>query len=480
MKHIRFLSRLLNRPQMIAPAAGAAVLAALMPGAELRGWDGEADRSEREARAYGVVNGIAIIPIVGELVHRGAGMDAMSGLTSYQALADMVSDALSDRKVSALLLEVDSPGGEAPGCLDFAEWVAEQRGVKPIWASVNQQACSAAYAIACGADRILIGESATAGSIGVAWYHTDISEALRKGGVNVTFLSRGARKLAGRPELPLSDEDAAMVDRLIGHDYDRFCALVARNRGLPVEAVQATEAAVLMGRDAIAAGLADDIATLEEALMNLSTQTAPTGARLQAAGRAALLTSTAMAGPSKPKEPTTAPAPDTPPAAPPAPPAPEPTPAAPAAPAPAPEPAPVVAPADVPPNPPRHDPPATNPFQPAEVAEACTAAGFPQLAGPLLRQGATMAQVKERLAVAGEIRQAATLAGKAGMAASLVEAGMSLEAARTVIFAAAASNDAAIQTDPTHSGGPAKAAAAIDPGAIYGRLNTFPHQRKGI
>lgn len=476
MKHVRFLSRLLNRPQMIAPAAGAAVLAALLPGASLRGWDGEADTIERDPRAYEVSNGIAIIPIVGELVHRGGSMDAVSGLTSYQALADMVSDALSDRKVTSIMLDIDSPGGEAGGCLDFAAWLGQQRGVKPVWASVNQRACSAAYAIASAADRILIGESALAGSIGVAWYYADISEALKKEGTKVTFLFRGERKLAAHPALPLSDEDAAMIDRTIGVDYQRFCALVAKHRNMTAEAVQQTEAGIFIGRDAITAGLADDIATHEEALMALATQIAPSGARIAApTARAALLAGAAagavMAAPKTTTEPVPAP---NPPATDPVPPA-----APQADPAPPAEPAPVVLPADVPPNPPRHDPPATNPFQPVEVAEACAAAGFPQLTAPLLRQRASLAQAQARLSMAAQVKEAAVQSGQPHMVDALVESGMSVEAARTILFSARAGADAAIITDPTHQGGAPKPKAALDAGAIFGRFNeTITPQRR--
>ncbi|WP_338661768.1 S49 family peptidase [Pararoseomonas sp. SCSIO 73927] len=489
MNHVRFLSRLLNRPQMIAPAAGASVLAALMPGASLRGWDGEPDTIERDARAYGVVNGIAIIPIVGELVHRGASMDALSGLTSYQALGDMVSDALSDRKVTSIMLDVDSPGGEAGGCLDFAEWLGQQRGVKPIWASVNQRACSAAYAIASAADQILIGESALAGSIGVAWYYADLSAALAKEGVKVTFLYRGERKLAAHPALPLSDEDAAMIDRTIGVDYARFCSLVARHRDLSVEAVEGTEAGIFIGQDAIAAGLADSIATHEEALMALATHIAPAGARIASpSARAALLAGAAGAALAAPKTGGT-PAPAAP-ASPPVDPA-APAPAAPAVPPAPPEPPagdppadPPAgpAPADVPPNPAHYDPPATNPFQPADpvaVAQACERAGFAQLTSGLLAQRATMAQVTARLTLASEIVSSARLLGQPAMGAELVGAGVSLETARKLLNTKAAEADAAIVTDPTNSDGPGKAKPALDAGAIYGRLNeTITPQRR--
>jgi signal peptide peptidase SppA len=426
VNHARFVSRLLNRPQLIAPAAGAAVLAALMPGARLDGWDGDTSNDDREPREYAVCEGVAIIPVIGELVHRGGMMDALSGVCSYQGLGDMVSDALADPGVAALAFDIDSPGGEAAGCLDFAESLADQRGIKPMWAIINQSACSAAYAIASACDRILIGESAVAGSIGVCSYHTDLSQMLTSEGVKITFLYAGSHKIDGNPAQPLSDgartEWQADIDQL----YARFCGVVADNRGLSLDSVRGTEARTYLGQDAIRAGLADQISTFEDAIMALANRNAPEGARLNSPD-------------------TTPPASPTPPTG-----APELTALQPVAVA--------------------REIPQTDPVA---VAQACAAAGHPGLIAGLLEQHASMEQVQQRLTAATAITEAAVQMGMPTLGQKLIAQGVSLEGAREILFDAKAAADAGRPTDTAR---PATAPAAaeartLNVGAIYATHN---------
>lgn len=480
MRHARrFVSRLLNRPQLIEPGAAAAVLGALLPGAEILAYAGPADPVERDARDYQVTtSATAIIPIVGELVHRGAAMDASSGLTSYQALQDMFADALGDPGVTGVLLDIDSPGGEASGLLDFTEWLAAQRGIKPIWASVNLAACSAAYAVASAADRIVMaGADAVAGSIGCVAVHTDLSGALAKQGAKLTFVYAGAHKIDGNTAMPLPDavrdECQAEVDAL----YDRFCRVVAANRGISPARVRDTEARVFRAADAVAFGLADEIVSQEDALIALTERRAPAGARLSAAtrSRAGVL----MAEPAAPQP---APIPVPVPVAPVAVPAPPKPAAPPSSPPPTPPqtdvepPVPDAAPteqdqADMPAEeadqqPRRNTPSSPVPAHPQALANACTKAGFPELIAPLMAEGATMAQVERRLADAKGIKEAAAQAGLPGMASAMIRAGMSLADARSVIFSARAGAADATPIASAHAGATAGSGASAPPGPI--------------
>ena len=90
--------------------------------------------------------GIAVIPIHGSLVKRSLGMEAASGLTSYGDIDAMLNAALADPQVGGILLDIDSPGGEASGSFELARRVREAAAVKPIWAVANDAAYSAAYA----------------------------------------------------------------------------------------------------------------------------------------------------------------------------------------------------------------------------------------------------------------------------------------------------------------------------------------------
>ena len=111
----------------------------------------------------------------GTLVKRTAGLDAASGLTSYAEIGAMLESALADPQVAGILLDIDSPGGEASGSFELARRVREAAAVKPIWALANDSAFSAAYAIASAADRVIISETGGVGSIGVIALHIDQS-----------------------------------------------------------------------------------------------------------------------------------------------------------------------------------------------------------------------------------------------------------------------------------------------------------------
>ena len=119
--------------------------------------------------------GIAVIPVHGTLVKRTAGLDAASGLTSYTEVAAMLDSALADPQVAGILLDIDSPGGEASGSFELARRVREASAVKPVWAVANDSAYSAAYAIGSAATRLIVSETGGVGSIGVIALHIDQS-----------------------------------------------------------------------------------------------------------------------------------------------------------------------------------------------------------------------------------------------------------------------------------------------------------------
>jgi hypothetical protein len=106
--------RVFATPLMIARAKLDVILGVLAPrlqGAALEPREATAPRSLFEVTA----DGIAIIPIFGTLVRRTTGLEAQSGLSSYASLSDQIAEAASDPSIRAILLDIDSPGGEAEG-----------------------------------------------------------------------------------------------------------------------------------------------------------------------------------------------------------------------------------------------------------------------------------------------------------------------------------------------------------------------------
>lgn len=219
--------------------------------------------------------GIAVIPVHGTLVRRTLGLEAESGLMSYGTLGEQLDAALASPEVTAILLDVDSPGGESGGVFDLADRLRAATQVKPIWAVANEMAFSAAYALASAANRLFVSRTGGVGSIGVIALHLDQSVKDANEGLRYTALFAGARKNDLSPHAPLSDSAQARLQAEVDRVQGLFLDTVARQRGLPREAVQATEAGLFFGPDAVTAGLADGVATLDQALTELAAFVSP-------------------------------------------------------------------------------------------------------------------------------------------------------------------------------------------------------------
>lgn len=224
-----------------------------------------ADRSTLNANPS-----IAVIPIHGTLVRRTVGLEAESGLASYTSIAGQLDAALANPNVAAILLDIDSPGGESGGVFDLADRIRSAAGVKPVWAVANDMAFSAAYALASGASRIFVSRTGGVGSIGVIAMHVDQSVKDAQDGVRYTAVFAGDRKNDLNPHEPISDEAHAFLKSEVNRVYGLFVETVAKHRGLEAEAIQATEAGLFFGQDAIAAGLADAVGTFDDALLQLA------------------------------------------------------------------------------------------------------------------------------------------------------------------------------------------------------------------
>jgi len=240
------------------------------------------------ANPTSLTSNIAVISVSGTLVRRAAAVDAASGLTSYSAISAQLAQAVRDPAVNAILLDIDSPGGEAGGAFDLADQIVAARQIKPIWAVANDDAFSAAYAIASAATRVYVTRTGGVGSVGVIALHVDQSQRDAMNGLRYTAVYAGDRKNDMSPHAPLSTDAAQALQAEVDRLYGLFVSTVAVNRNLSAQNVQDTEAGLYFAQDAIDAGLADVVGTLDDALLALSEelQTKTTSiARIQGSGR---------------------------------------------------------------------------------------------------------------------------------------------------------------------------------------------------
>jgi signal peptide peptidase SppA len=215
--------------------------------------------------------GVAVIGVVGSLVNRGGWVGAFSGITSYEGFKYSIGAAARDASVSSILLDMDSPGGEAVGAFEAADAVRAAAAIKEVVAVVNGMAASAAYAIASAATRIVTTSSGISGSIGVVMLHADYSNKLHQAGIVPTLIFAGARKVDGNPYEKLTAEVKGELSAEINRFYDLFVSSVAVGRsGMSDEAIRATEARTYIGADAVSVGLADAVGSFESVLSELT------------------------------------------------------------------------------------------------------------------------------------------------------------------------------------------------------------------
>ncbi len=236
-----------------------------------------ADVSATPTPTPGVVN------VHGVLVRRGLGLgpevDAIVGLATYSDVVSRVRAAVSDASVPAVVLSIDSPGGEVAGLLDAADAIRAERSSKPIIAVSEGVMASAAYVLGAAASKVVLSRTAYAGSVGVVVEHEDVSGAMAMAGVKVDLIHAGAKKVDGDPSRPLSPDARADMQARVDAAWQMLCESVGASRGMKPEAVKALEAGIYRGQDAIAAGLADEIGTVAGVLAGLSRQNTAAGSR---------------------------------------------------------------------------------------------------------------------------------------------------------------------------------------------------------
>lgn len=219
---------------------------------------------------------VAVLPMFGTMSRRMGMMGAMSGGLSVETFSKAFADLVDDESVSAIVIDVDSPGGSVYGIDELSQQIFDARSKKRIIAVANQLMASAAFYVASAADELVVSPSGEVGSIGVYSLHFDFSERLEEDGVRVTIIKAGERKAEGNPYESLSEEAVEHMQSMVDAYYDQFIGAVARNRGITTAQVEANygQGLTFDAKRALSRGMVDRIATLDEVLSELTGGTA--------------------------------------------------------------------------------------------------------------------------------------------------------------------------------------------------------------
>lgn len=238
-----------------------------------------------EESPYLVQGSTAIISLAGTLFAKANMLTQVSGCTSYQEFKSNIVDAMNRSDVARIVIDCDSPGGQAVGCKDAADLLYSLRGgSKPITAYVSGQCCSAAMYIAAAAGRIVSSPSALLGSIGTLMVIHDTSAAYAEAGVKVNVLRSSPLKAAGTDGEKFDGKLRASLESVVQSLGAQFEEDIAKYRGVSADTVRERfgQGGVLTPKAALAVGMIDAIATWEEFFTPLAQQTsAPTSGRVQ-------------------------------------------------------------------------------------------------------------------------------------------------------------------------------------------------------
>jgi len=211
-------------------------------------------------------DGVAILDVVGPIVRRADMFSEISGASSVQTLAHDFQTALASPQVDAVLLMVDSPGGEVTGIHEFAQMLMDARSnAKPIWAYIEGNGASAAYWIASAAEQIVAAETADVGWIGVVMAMRDPTKAKSD---TIEFVSSQTPKK--RPDVT-TEAGRAQLQTMVDDTADVFVASVAAGRNVSTETVLTSfgGGGGLIGKASVAAGMADRLGTFESTLADI-------------------------------------------------------------------------------------------------------------------------------------------------------------------------------------------------------------------
>lgn len=207
---------------------------------------------------------IAVIPIQGVIYTDD---QTEWGTSMVDSIKEALDTALADDEVKAVVLAVDSPGGEVTASDIIYNHVLKVQKEKPVVVAMSSLAASGAYYIACAADWIVANETTFTGSIGVIIQTLNYEGLFDKVGLDSVVFKSGKFKDMLSGSRPLTPEESVYVEGMVMQVYDRFLGIVSRSRDLPEEELRKTlaDGRIIIGKDAVEAGLADQTGYIEDA-----------------------------------------------------------------------------------------------------------------------------------------------------------------------------------------------------------------------
>jgi protease-4 len=210
---------------------------------------------------------ISVLRVAGTIASE-APVPLGAATASPETLRNQLRQAAKDRRVRAVVLEVDSPGGGVVPTDQMHESIQdfkEETG-KPVVVSMGTTAASGGYYIATAADRIFANENTLTGSLGVIFSYLNFTEAAEEYGIEQEVVKSGPFKDIGSPTREPTEEELEILQAYVDEGYDQFVQVIVEGRDLPEEEVrELADGRVYSGQQAETLGLVDELGDLDRA-----------------------------------------------------------------------------------------------------------------------------------------------------------------------------------------------------------------------
>jgi protease IV len=204
------------------------------------------------------------------IMMRGLISSSLPGSVGETMVEDMrlaLQQARDDDHVRAVVLEIDSPGGEVTASDAIYNWVVKTRAKKPVVVYMDSLAASGGYYVACGGKYLMANETTITGSIGVIIQTLNYEQLFNKVGLASVVFKSGKFKdiLSGTRQI--TPEERELIQSFVMKTYDKFLGIVARERNLPADGLRnsVADGRILSGKDALDNKLIDGTGQIEDA-----------------------------------------------------------------------------------------------------------------------------------------------------------------------------------------------------------------------
>jgi len=203
---------------------------------------------------------------------RGLISSSIPGNVSDSMVDDIraaLQQAGEDDHVKAIVLEIDSPGGEVTASDVIYNAVVKARAKKPVVVYMDSLAASGGYYISCGGKFLIANETTITGSIGVIIQTLNYEQLFNKIGLASVVFKSGKFKDMLNGARPITPEERDLIQSFIMKTYDKFLGIVAKERNLPADLLRNTiaDGRILSGKDAFDHKLVDGLGQLEDAFV---------------------------------------------------------------------------------------------------------------------------------------------------------------------------------------------------------------------